>query len=118
VYTVYIHVYCTLMHFVQNTASAAADSHLNRTVANEYVHQPGGPLPASSVVASGRKLSLTGGDDEDDEFDPYASLGNLHPTDLIQFAWQIACGMVRMILTTRECKTQEKKKLISIVLID
>jgi len=51
------------------------------------------------VAASGRKLSLTGdGDDDDDVFDPYASLGNLHPTDLIQFAWQIACGMVCKML--------------------
>jgi len=92
--------YIYLQRFAQNSATAATDNHLNRTVANEYVHQPGGPLPATSVAASGRKLSLTGdGDDDDDDvFDPYASLGNLHPTDLIQFAWQIACGMVRKML--------------------
>ena len=85
--------------FVQNSATAAADGHLNKTVANEYVHQPGGPPPAISVASPWRKLSLTGEDDDDDDvFDPYASLGNLHPTDLIQFAWQIACGMVCIIL--------------------
>ena len=84
------------MDLLQNSATAAADDHPNRTVANEYVHQPGGHVPAVSAAGPQRKLSLSADneDDEDDAFDPYASLGNLHPTDLIQFAWQIACGMV------------------------
>ena len=99
-----------LQHFTQNSATAATDSHLNRTVANEYVHQPGGPLPATSMAASGRKLSLTRDDDDDDDvFDPYASLGNLHPTDLIQFAWQIACGMVCVMLILL-CSTKNAKE--------
>ena len=66
---------------LQNTV-VAENNQQQQTMVNEYVGQPGDPV-------------LTPVNDDDDMFDPYASLGNLEPTDLIQFAWQIACGMVR-----------------------
>ena len=56
-------------------------------MANEYVGQPGDPIPSP----------VDDDDNDNDVFDPYAYLGNLEPTDLIQFAWQIACGMVRCV---------------------
>ncbi|XP_065897347.1 uncharacterized protein [Dysidea avara] len=63
----------------ENTV-VAENNQQQQTMVNEYVGQPGDPV-------------LTPVNDDDDMFDPYASLGNLEPTDLIQFAWQIACGM-------------------------
>ena len=68
---------------LQNTAVTESNQQQQQqqTMPNEYVGQPGNPVSSPN-------------NDDDDVFDPYASLGNLEPTDLIQFAWQIACGMV------------------------
>ena len=40
-------------------------------------------------------VQLAGDDDEDEEEDIYDDLGDLDSTDLMQFAYQIATGMVR-----------------------
>ena len=72
----------------KNTSAAAAAA--TKATYNDYV---GDPHKLSQADASGNAPYVNDGV-HDDVFDPYASLGNLDPTDLVQFAWQIACGMV------------------------
>ena len=84
---IYFFVSCT--H--QNTATVA----VAKATSNDYVSDPQKLLAqndTSNVVPTASNEV-----NDDDSFDPYASLGNLDPTDLVQFAWQIACGMVILI---------------------
>ena len=80
-----------MTYVYQNTAAAAAA--VAKATSNDYVSNPHklAENDTSNVVPT------PSGEVDDDTFDPYASLGNLDPTDLVQFAWQIACGMVMNI---------------------
>lgn len=87
IHSVLVHNYYT-SYVYQNTAAAVA-----KATSNDYVSNPHklAENDATDVVP-------TASDEvHEDVFDPYASLGNLDPTDLVQFAWQIACGMVMHI---------------------
>ena len=81
--------YYLLLGVCKNTAAAA----VAKATTNDYVVDP---LKFSEADAS-KDAPAVSNVISDDVFDPYASLGNLDPTDLVQFAWQIACGMVIII---------------------
>ena len=80
--------YYLLLGVYKNTADAVA-----KATTNDYVVDP---LKFSEADAS-KDAPAVSNVINDDVFDPYASLGNLDPTDLVQFAWQIACGMVIIV---------------------
>ena len=79
----WIKLLCFCVH--KNTKVA-----VTKAAYNDYV---GDPHKLAQIDTSGGVPDVTN-NDEDDVFDPYAALGNLDPTDLVQFAGQIACGMV------------------------
>ena len=77
----------------KNTDAAATDAAATKATYNDYVGDPR-KLPQTNTTPG--DAPYVNNDVSDDVFDPYATLGNLDPTDLVQFAWQIACGMVIM----------------------
>ena len=79
----------------KNTEAAAT-----KATCNDYVGDPH-KLPQTNTTSEDRPY--VNNDAADDVFDPYATLGNLDPTDLVQFAWQIACGMVNYIMYYLTC---------------